>query len=231
MNTLYIFLDESGNLDFSDSGTNNFVLAAVAALTPMKSSQELQQLKYQFLADGIDIQHFHASEDKQIVRDKVFSTIDNLRSVSVHYIYANKHKTHPDYQNTAQFYGLLGKTLLKYIFNSDSAGKFDQIVIIFDKNLTNKEQGVFHKMVKPELKGLGKPFHVYFHQTLSDFNGQIADYLAWAKFVSLERNEKRPLEAINSIRSSSFDIFRTGKKKLLLKTMTHPTIPCGKSPR
>lgn len=212
MNTLYIFLDESGNLDFSKTGTRHFVLAAVAALVPLDSSKPLQQLKYSLLSKGIDLQHFHASEDKQQVRDQVFAVINDLKSMTAHYIYADKSKTQPQYQVTAQFYGLLGKTLLKYIFNGQLATQYDQIVIIFDKNLTNKEQGVFHKMVKPELKKSGKPFHIYFHQTLSDFNGQVADYFAWAQFVFLERGEKRPLQAVSKIKITEFDIFKSGTK-------------------
>ena len=45
MNTLFIFLDESGNLDFSPKGTAHFVLAAVTALQPIQSSSEDRPLK------------------------------------------------------------------------------------------------------------------------------------------------------------------------------------------
>ncbi len=45
---------------------------------------------------------------------------------------------------------------------------------------------------------------------MSDFNGQIADYCAWAKFISLERGEMRPLESISNIPQEVFDIFSKG---------------------
>lgn len=214
MSTLFIFLDESGNLDFSSKGTNHFVLAAVTALQPIQSSTELQELKYRLLSDGEDVQHFHASEDKQATRDVVFKVINELAdNIRINYIHAEKCKAHPSVRDTADFYGLLGKTLLNYILKGYQAKRISKVIIIFDKALTKKEQNQFLKTVKPQLKTLGKAYGIYFHQTLSDFNGQIADYAAWAKYVSLERSENRPLRALGNIQATSFDIFQNGKTK------------------
>ncbi len=42
-------------------------------------------------------------------------------------------------------------------------------------------------------------------------NGQIADYVAWSKFVQLERNELRPWTSLTStLQPSDFNIFRNG---------------------
>lgn len=96
MKNLFIFLDESGNLDFSKKGTSHFVLAAVTALQPIKSSAKLQDLKYELLTEGEDIQHFHASEDKQIIRDKVFQVINGLRtSTSITFTLKNARRIPP----------------------------------------------------------------------------------------------------------------------------------------
>ena len=39
---LYVFIDESGNLDFGPKGTKNFVLAAVITKRPLVSSLNMQ---------------------------------------------------------------------------------------------------------------------------------------------------------------------------------------------
>jgi hypothetical protein len=213
MKRLFIFLDESGNLDFSPKGTKHFVLAAVTALQPIESSTKLQNLKYKLLSQGKDIQHFHASEDRQSTRDEVFVAINELANIQINYIHAEKCKAHPSVRDTAEFYGLLGKTLLSYLLRGYQAAQFDQVIIVFDKALTKREQNRFLKTLKPQLKELGKPYGIYFHQTLSDFNGQIADYAAWAKYVSLERSENRPLKALQNITVASFDIFKNGTTK------------------
>ena len=212
MNCLYVFVDESGNLDFSPSGTKYFVLAAVTARSPLDSSQSLQKLKYQLLAEntgGREYQHFHASEDKQSIRDSVFIALNSLVNIQINYIVAEKRKTHPTYQN-ANFYGLLGSALVKYLLKVHRNSPYEKVVIIFDQALPNKEENNFLKTAKPALKEIGVPYAIYFHRTMSDFNGQIADYCAWAKYVSLERSEMRPLDSISNIRSETFDIFSSG---------------------
>ncbi|MFZ1361262.1 MAG: DUF3800 domain-containing protein [Candidatus Saccharimonadales bacterium] len=212
MNTLYIFLDESGNLDFSPGGTKHYVLAAVTTVNPLVSSQDLQQLKYTQLENGVDTEYFHASEDRQATRNEVIKCLQTMsNTIKVHYIYANKPKTNPSLQTSAKFYSKLGTTLCKFIVGYKTNG-YSKIVIVFDKALTKKDQRAFLGEIKPELKRLGKPYEIYFHRTLSDFNGQIADYFAWAKYVSLERSEMRPLESLSNIKMTEFDIFSRGTR-------------------
>lgn len=209
--TLFVFIDESGNLDFSPNGTKYYVLAAAITTNPILSATKLQALKYSHLENGDDIEVFHASEDKQVIRNCVISTIKEMQGmVSVHYIYAQKNKANPSIQNRPSFYAKLGATLTKFIIEYESSG-FDQVIIIFDKCLKGKEQDAFLKEVKPKLKTLGKPYRIFFHRVLSDFNGQIADYCAWSKYASLERGEMRPITSIKNITESSFDLFKSGK--------------------
>lgn len=211
-NCLYVFVDESGNLDFSTKGTAHYVLAAVTARSPLASSQTLQSLKYDLLTDGnggTEHQHFHASEDTQLIRDKVFAAISALTTIQINYLYAEKRKTHPKFQN-ASFYHLLGSALVKYLLKVHQTSPYAKVIVIFDQALTNKEQGKFLKAVKPVLKEINTPYAIYFHRTMSDFNGQIADYCAWAKYVSLERNEQRPLTALTPLQQTNFDIFANG---------------------
>lgn len=211
--TVYVFLDESGNLDFKRSGTLHYVLAAVVTERPLELSQKLQKLKYKMLETGTDVEYFHASEDMQVVRNQVISEICTMKDdLAVHFIHAQKTKTYPMLQNSASFYGKLGLTLIRFIVGWKTDG-FDEVVIVFDKALTNKDQKAFLGQLKPELKKLGKPYRIYFHRTLSDFNGQLADYLAWSKFVSLERNELRPLNALTELSMTHFDLFARGTKE------------------
>ena len=80
MKTLFLFIDESGNFDFSPKGTKYFVLTCLSSFKPIEDRQKLLQLRYDLLADSTDQEFFHATEDKQIVRDKVFEIIKSLRN-------------------------------------------------------------------------------------------------------------------------------------------------------
>jgi hypothetical protein len=215
MKCLYVFVDESGNLDFTPKGTKYFVLSAITATTPIKSSNILQGLKYDLLAEGSggsELECFHASEDSQAVRNAVFEKIATLDSIHINYIIAEKRKTNPSRQG-ANFYRLLGSALTKYLLlKYRENNEYRKIVIVFDQVLPNKERGNFLKEIKPILKAIGKPYAIYFHKMISDFNGQIADYCAWAKYVELERGELRPMEAIENISKDVFDIFSSGDR-------------------
>ncbi len=76
--------------------------------------------------------------------------------------------------------------------------------MIFDRALTKQGAGAFDKSVKPELKKAGEPFRIYFLSTMSDFNGQIADYAAWSLCVRLERNKPRPFNELKTFQAPSF---------------------------
>lgn len=208
-NNLFLFIDESGNFDFSDSGTTNFVMACVAVLAPLESAGKLNSLKYELLSEGYDISSFHATEDRQFVRDRVFPLIDGLRNVRAHVIYGDKHFAAPSLHSAENLHALFGKAIMKFALLDFSKNKYHQIVVVFDQSLTKKKQGAFMAAVKAELKSLGKPFRIYFHQMKTDANGQIADYICWARYVVLERNENRPWDSIQqTLKPASFNIFR-----------------------
>lgn len=206
MASLYIYLDESGNLDFSEGGTNYFLLSAVTTIQPLVSSNALQNLKYALLESGVDVEFFHASPDKQFVRDKVFSVINTLRDININHIYVDKRTVPPNHHRPEIFYSLLGRALVSRIFQHSPNPSLNQIIVIFDKALTHKQERSFLSKVKPALKATGISYNIYFHRTIADFNAQIADYSAWAKYVSLERNELRPLASLGSILIESFDL-------------------------
>ena len=69
--TLCLFIDEAGNFDFSPKGTRYFVLTCMSTFQPVEERDKILSLRYELLADGTDQEFFHATEDKQIVRDKV----------------------------------------------------------------------------------------------------------------------------------------------------------------
>ncbi|MBI1982216.1 MAG: DUF3800 domain-containing protein, partial [Candidatus Levybacteria bacterium] len=81
MKNLYIFIDESGNFDFSKGGTRYFILTSLSTTDPYSIGSPLLQLRYVLLPNysgGKALEengYFHASEDDQSVRDSVFSTI------------------------------------------------------------------------------------------------------------------------------------------------------------
>ncbi len=229
--TLYIFIDESGNFDFSENGTKYFALTAVSSLTPLKSRDALlakvYATKYKGWNEGRDDYYFHATEDKQEVRDWVFAAIKQLDDIAVDVIVAQKNKANPSLyierelqpnfsvktvRYEEKFYEKISQMLLQYICNRyQNKADIGKVVVILGSLFTDRKRGYVLKSLKQYLREhFSKPSYIYFHDTSSDINCQIADYCGWAAFVRAERNEQRPWAEIKGKVKSCFNVFDTG---------------------
>ena len=195
--TLFIFIDESGNFDFSDRGTRHFVMAGVIALAPLQTAVVLQAVRYHLLAQGHDLRQFHASEDRQSVRDAVFASMQHMCDVRTHVVHGDKSQMPQHVKSDTALHSLFGGSIVEFAIRTHSSDEYRRAVVIFDQALTKSKQGTFHAVVKPRLKKLGKPFYLFFQPMIADMNGQLADYVAWSKFVQLERGEQRPWSAVS----------------------------------
>jgi Protein of unknown function (DUF3800) len=223
---LFVFLDESGNLDFSAKGSKYWSLTAVCTYSPVRGRSTFAEHHYELAAGGVGIEYFHATEDKQSVRDRMFENIIKLEDASeVHSVLAEKRKAHPSLYKTlkvvkgkqksipdeARFYNLVCRTLLKYVIGRGAYRDATSFVIILSSLFTKEKQSQIEGALKSAIKSLTtRPFHVYFRANKTDINCQIADYCGWAITVAWERDEKRPLNAIKSIVRSQFDLFKRG---------------------
>lgn len=208
MDSIFVFIDESGNFDFSVNGTQHFVMTAVICREPIMTASAMQKLKYKLLGSGTDVSNFHASEEKQYVRDQVFPLIAQMESISAHTLWIDKHNAAPSMQNTSKIYSLFGGAIAKYLLKALPVEKYEQVILIFDKALTKKNENAFLATVKPALQELNRPFKIYFHSVNLDFNGQVADYIAWAHYVNLEKAEHRPISSLPLRLRDEFNLFR-----------------------
>lgn len=208
--TLYVFLDESGNFDFTAKGTDFFVISAVYTTDPCRSAAALQELKYELLARRSDQLEFHATVNSKGTRNRVTKVIAGLGDcICAHSLYIDKHYAHPKIQSPEAVLGIFGTAIARWIVKAVD-GDHEQVVLVFDSVLTGNQRAAFLKTVKPILKTLQLPFHVTFHPVKSDLNGQIADYFAWSTFRSLEHRDLEPLRALEGVEHDTFDLFRNG---------------------
>lgn len=206
--TLYIFIDESGNFDFSERGTRHFVMAGVVVKFPEHSGVKLQVLKYKLLRSGFNVSGFHASQDLQRVRNLVFDQIAMLKSVEAFVVFGLKHKVKKSKRTDEELHATFAVRLIELILAEHDMIGVQNLVVVLDQALPKPKQGALHRNLKPVLKKLNKPLHLYFQPINRDMNGQIADYVAWSKFVALERDEHRPWSSLQkSLKPRDFDIF------------------------
>jgi len=223
MKSLFIFIDESGNFDFSPKGTKYFILSAVSTLNPL-GKERLEEIKYDLMKNGTNLEYFHATEDRQVVRNQVYDFIENLENIEIDSVIVQKNKTNPSLyisekkkksKKGAMLYTIALHTLLQYIFcRYGNSAKVDRVVIVLSSIFDVSKRELIKKTIKIYLKRIfSNPFYLYFHQNRSDKNTQIADYCCWAIYKKWTDEEIRPYNAVNKGNKikSEFDIFKTGK--------------------
>lgn len=216
LHPVYIFLDEGGNFDFSQKGTKYFTITSVLKTRPFKTFSDLTSLRYDLIESGLDIEHFHASEDRQAVRDRVFEILGNdLDRFMVDSVIAEKRKTGPALQERSEFYSRMLGYLLRYVIERIDFKTVSKIIVITDSLPIAKRRVSFEKTVKKTLKSMlpkNIPYVIMHHNSKSASGLQMADYFNWAIFRKWERGDSRSFDIIKDAVRSEFEIFRTGEK-------------------
>jgi len=212
-NCLYIFLDEGGNFDFSPSGTKTFTITAISMTRPFTFCEAFTSLKYDLIEEGLELEYFHAAEDRQNIRDKVFDIIARyLPDIRIDTVIVDKRKTVPLLRDVDKFYPKMLGYLLRYVFTPENLARYPAVIVTTDALPVKKKRKAVEKAVKIVLsevmKPIGKFYRLLHHDSKSAYGLQIADYCNWAIGRKWERGDCRSYEIIKSRIKSEFDIFK-----------------------
>jgi len=209
---LYLFLDEAGNFDFSKRGTRYFLIGSITKERPFHACKQLTDLKYDLVERGVDLEYFHASEDKQNTRNAVFDIIEaNLEGVRYDAVVVEKAKTSEKLRPHEKFYPNMLGSLLRHILTNISLNDYHEVIVFTDRIPVNKKRAGVEKAVKVVLKEMlpdGVRYRIMHHDSKSNFDLQIADYFNWAVFRKWERGDIRSYQRIKQAVGSELDIFR-----------------------
>ena len=218
MNYLYVFIDVSGNYDYSPTGTMSLVITSTLCTDINPGVLELYAVKHEVIDQGIDIEYFHAAEDRQPVRDRVFNVISVLTHLRIDSIIVEKSKVDPNLRPLNRFYPTMVEYLLQYPFDPRGIDvtRFDKVLIFMDRESARaKEKEAITKAVKISLARhlRGVPYTLSMHSSASHPYLQIVDYCSWALYVKWERGEIRPFNQIKNLVRSEFLIYQNKKAK------------------
>lgn len=207
--TLFLFIDEAGNFDFSPKGTRLFTLTCLAATDISPWVLSLHLLKHELIADGLGIERFHATEDYQWVRNRVFSILSQASHVQAHTVVIQKSSVPPLKQSPEHFYPAVFKQLIQRVFQSRTLGGIHTLVFIFDQIAYKRKRQAIRKGVKEAMHSFISPqmtYHILFHSSQSNPYLQAVDYFSWAIYVKWSRGEKRPYKVVQSVISTDIEI-------------------------
>lgn len=213
---LYIFLDEGGNLDFSPTGTKYFTLTALSKERPFEVYKHLNELKYNLIELDVELEYFRASEDRQAVRNSVFSIIEaRLNETRIDSLIVEKRKTGLALRGEEKFYPEMIGYLLPYVVKGYNLNLFEKVVVFTDSIPIQKKRRAVEKSIKKVLAHklpIGVTYYIFHHASKSNYDLQIVDYCNWAIYRKWENQDLRSYEIIKRAIQSEFDIFKPGNR-------------------
>lgn len=201
--TTYLYIDEAGNLDFGQHGTRFFALTGVVMRRPFRHLLGLLDARYDALEAGLDVEYFHAPEDRQAVRDQVLDRLEPyLKDLAVYAIVVDKRELTLDMRRAetlypAAFTGLVDTAMTGEEIRATSA----RVIVVTDTLPVRRERSLVTKTVKHALheRALGAFQHwVFHHASRSDMNLQVADYVSWCVYRRAARADERSFARIEA---------------------------------
>lgn len=207
-----MYFDEAGNFDFSPGGTKYFIMTCLMTTRPFAAHADLLEIKYDCLEAGLDLDRFHATVDRQAVRDRVFDVIGScLKDFEVYAVIIRKNRTNPTLYDERKFYPLVFEWLTEYACPR-SLGDADHVIAVTDRIPVAKKQGEVKQALKSAFKKNlgGCTYSLYHHESRSDLNLQIADYVCWAIQRKWEGGDDRSYILIDDVIRGERDLFAGG---------------------
>ena len=150
----YIYADESGNFDFSlNVGATRFFLLTTVVINDHSVESELLELRRELVWEGVELKGgFHATTDKQRVRDRVFRILSR-HDFRVDATILDKRKATPIIRSTdLRFYKQAWFYHLKYV-TPRVVSALDELLVVAASIGNKREQTAYLS----EIQGCDRP--------------------------------------------------------------------------
>ena len=219
---IFIFIDESGNFEFSLKGSRFYIFTALITHFPNKYVEAMNHLRLDILCGNLLpklgseylennlSKHFHASEDRQPVRDLFFDLRCQMDDFYINSVVVRKNRTNHTLRDPHKFYPKFLGSLMTYIFKVYQS---TNLCIFVAGTAVNDRKKQFIKTIKVEIvkRNPGIPYRIYFPSTSSQCYLQVVDYINWAIFKKWEEGDFRSYDLIKRfLQAPERDIFRYG---------------------
>ena len=206
----YAYGDESGNFDFSDQqGASRYFILTTVVLPDHAIEADLMDLRRQSAWEGEPLTGgFHATNDKQRVRDLVFEVVAR-HDFRVDATILEKRKADPGRRLPARLYSLAWYIHLSGLV-PDIVSEHDELQLFAASLGTEETRSEFGATVEVVAKDHAQSSIVAFTMWPSATSPllQVTDYCAWAMQRRWERGDFRSYELVHDKIASEFDAFR-----------------------
>lgn len=210
----YVFADEAGCFAFNNNPnvSRYFIICTITA-SNLTVAADLVKLRRKLVWEGAPVaDYFHATSDKQEVRDEVFKAIVANGQLRVQATICEKSKANPSIRTSkSRFYKYPWYYNLRYgIAPHLSAG--DNCLVTAASIGTKKERATFCNQLDDVMKQTVKAaaWAVDFRPSQCDPCLQVADYCAWAIQRKWERGDTRSYDLISHMITREYDLWAAG---------------------
>lgn len=213
---MYVYADESGNFDFSRaSGASRYFAVGTVVLRdqePAAISADILELRRDLVWRGHDVDAaFHATRDKQVVRDQVFAVLAQ-HHFRVDATLLEKSKALPRIRSTdEQFYKYAWFYHFKHLAQRVLT-RGDELMVVAATLGTGRKRRAFRASVQDVVRQCGPYAHrVAFWPAESDPCVQVADYCLWAVMRQWNQGDSRSVALLWPKVQSEYDLWKLGK--------------------
>jgi len=210
----YVFADESGNFDFSrGTGASKYFILTTITAESCQVGDALLGLRRELAWQGLGLDsEFHATTDKQAVRDQVFQVLAK-HDFRIDATILEKAKAKPTIRSSDErFYQMAWFLHMKYV--APRVIRDDDELLVVGASLgTKKRRAIFHAAVTDVIQQVSPTAisQVASWDAVSDPCLQAADYSAWAIQRKWESGDDRSYVLIAQKIRSEFEVFQLGR--------------------
>jgi hypothetical protein len=209
----FIFADEAGDFKFMNGvNISRYFILCTMRVVQCDIGAHLLDLRRSLLRRGEPVgDKFHASSDKQAIRDEVFRVIAqypfrvDATVLEKCKAYPRARADEPTFYQYAWYYH--AKFIVPHNINRDC-----DVLLTAAALETNKGKAAFKNAFNNVIQQTtrARPWRTSFALSVADPCLQAADYCAWAIQRRWEMNDSRSLELIGDRVASQFDLWRLG---------------------
>jgi Protein of unknown function (DUF3800) len=215
MSRLYFFADEAGCFNFSrkPGASRYFIVCTIVCPSCGDLGSELLALRRELVWERTPVgEYFHATEDKQVIRDRVFALL-RKHKFSVQATIMEKSKAYPRVKVTNHMFYQYGWYYHFQHIVPKLIAKGDELHITTASVGTQKGQAVFstavNNVVQQVLRASDR-HRTNFCRSIADPCLQAADYCTWAIQKKWEAGDLRSYELIKDRINHEIDMWSHG---------------------
>jgi len=203
-NTLYIFVDEAGDMDFSAKGSRYYMFNFLVKRRPFALHEKIANYRYELLERNLynkdntrlDLESFHAHKDNKYIKKEFFNIISSFdtNNAKVYSYILEKPKVIPSKRKVKEDFYInnlsysIQRLLDKLNINTNFIIITDRLPIAKNRS---KQVGALKRGIKDYIKSrkLEIRYDIFHHCSASSSNLQVIDYISWSIFRRYEHKD------------------------------------------